>query len=210
VDAPPPRARYRPDGPIAARLRRAPDRVANYHDYQYRLTKFYIERCRLQRWRPNGGYIQFMWIDVCPQSWYGVLDHWGCPKVDGAGGALRAFREVGGPMAVLLGIAADGLDVWVVNDLLCGAPGATLNWSVLGCDGRRETGTVMVDVPPDGLVRAARLDYRREHVAGVGLSLSGPEPQPLAANRYDDIADHPAPDGYPGVVEHEVGVRGMP
>ncbi|OZM77900.1 glycoside hydrolase family 2 protein [Pseudonocardia sp. MH-G8] len=210
VDAPPPRARYGSDGPIAARLRREPDRVTDHHDYQYRLTKFYIERCRLERWRPNGGYIQFMWIDACPQSWYGVLDHWGCPKVDGAGGALRAFREVGRPVAVLLDVTADGLDVRVVNDLLRGLPGATLSWSVLCHDGRRETDAVTLDVPPDGMVRAARLPHHREHVAAVGLSLTASDSEPLADNHYDDIVDQPAPAGYPGVVEHELGVRLMP
>jgi hypothetical protein len=123
---------------------------------------------------------------------------------------LRAFREAGRPVAVLLDVTADGLDVWVVNDLLRGMPGATLNWSVHCRDGRRETGAVMVDVPPDGMVRAARLSHHREHVAAIGLSLTASDSEPLAVNHYDDIADHPAPAGYPGVVEHELGVRLMP
>jgi hypothetical protein len=209
VDAPPARARGDVGRALDRTLRRAPERTAEHHSYAYHLTKFYIERCRLQRWQPNGGYVQFMWIDVSPQSWYGAYDYWGCPKVDGRGGAHRAFREVGQPMAVLLRAAPGGLEVWVVNDFAHGVPGATASWTVVRCDGTRDVGAVVVDIPPDGLVRAACLEQAPDGVAAVWLSLTSAGSDPLATNRYDDLVDHLPPEGYPGTVSHEIGARDM-
>jgi len=62
--------------------------VAELHDYQYRLLKYYIEHYRIQKYSPNAGYFQFMWIDLSPQSFYGIYDYWGNAKTEGLGGGF--------------------------------------------------------------------------------------------------------------------------
>jgi len=36
--------------------------------YQYRLLKYFIEHYRMMKYRPNSGYFQFLFTDICPQS----------------------------------------------------------------------------------------------------------------------------------------------
>jgi beta-mannosidase len=93
VDAPPSADSARLVPRIAERLKEVLPRVAELHDYQYRLIKYYVEHYRIQKYTPNSGYFLFMWIDFCPQSFYGIYDYWGRPKAEGIGGGLRALAR---------------------------------------------------------------------------------------------------------------------
>ena len=98
-------------------LRDVLPRVAELHDYQYRLIKYYIEHYRIQKYAPNAGYFQFMWIDFCPQSFYGIYDYWGRPKSEGIGGGLRALEESNQPVGIFLEYKDAPLAIHAVNDL---------------------------------------------------------------------------------------------
>ena len=60
VDAPPVPSQARLVPEIASRLRDVLPRVAQLHDYQYHLLKYYMEHYRMQKYAPCGGYFQFM------------------------------------------------------------------------------------------------------------------------------------------------------
>ena len=93
VDAPPDPASARLVPRMAERLRDVLPRVAELHDYQYYLLKYYIEHYRMQKYAPNSGYFLFMWIDFSPQSFYGVYDYWGVPKALGIGGGCEPWKK---------------------------------------------------------------------------------------------------------------------
>lgn len=65
---------------LLRRLAGIEDTIGDIQDYQYHLTKYFIEHYRMQKYAPNGGYIQFLFNDLCPQSFYGLYDWWGWPK----------------------------------------------------------------------------------------------------------------------------------
>lgn len=87
--------------------------LSGYQEYQYRLLNYYIDHYRAQKYRPCSGCIQFMFIDLCPQSFYGVLDFYGVPK-RGYYAMLEAFQ----PLSLLAQQTAEGFQILLVNDLL--------------------------------------------------------------------------------------------
>lgn len=87
------------------------ERMAEIQNYQYKLLKYYTEHYRRQRFAPCSAYFQFMFIDLCPQSFYGILDWWGIPKI-----SYQAFLESNQPTAVLAFPEQEQIHVMLVND----------------------------------------------------------------------------------------------
>jgi beta-mannosidase len=210
-DAPPAAERARAVPEIAARLEAVLPRVAEIHDYQYHLTKYFIEHYRRQKYDPCAGYFQFMWIDLSPQSFYGIYDWWGLPKSDGIGGGLRALEESNQPLAVLMDCEARPAPVWVVNDTLDDVGECRVAWTVLDArGGLAGLGSLTVAVGPDCRVRAgeANLPTNAEDCREITLALYGPTGTILAQNRYrDPVTQPPHPEGHPQRMDHELGMR---
>jgi beta-mannosidase len=194
---------------LRRRVSRLAPRMAELHDYQYNLVKYYIQRARLQRFGPCAGYFQFMLIDLAPQSYYGLYDYWGIPKVEGGGGGLRALAEVNHPVAVLVSVEESETAIWVVNDLATPWGDCTLEYS-LAADGTEPvSGLVTVAVGANSLVQAITWPASTEQRGGcLAVSLTGPDGRLLASNRCDSLGvPQPRPAGYPGEIDHEIGMR---
>ena len=85
-----------------------------------------------QKYAPNAGYFQFMWIDFCPQSFYGIYDYWGRPKAEGIGGGLRALEESNQPVGIFLEYQDVPRALHAVNDLSADLGDCTAEWTVTG------------------------------------------------------------------------------
>jgi beta-galactosidase/beta-glucuronidase len=210
-DAPPSAEQVRQVPEITERLARVLPHVAELHNYQYRLTKHYIEHYRVQKYDPCSGYFQFMWIDLCPQSFYGIYDWWGLPKAEGLGGGLRALKESNMPVAVFLANEQRPVTLWVVNDTLDDLGECSLDWLVKGDDDTiAGSGETAVRIDPDSRVRAGdlALPLSPEDCREVTLTLRDPNGTVLAWNLYTDPFKHPPhPEGHPHRVDHEIGIR---
>jgi beta-mannosidase len=72
ADVPPSAESLRSAPELARRLAPLNREIPNLHSYQYRLLKYQIEYVRIMKYAPCAGFFQFMWIDLCPESFYGV------------------------------------------------------------------------------------------------------------------------------------------
>jgi len=187
------------------RLRPMLGGLEQIQEYQYRLTKYYIEHYRAQKAAPNWGYIQFMFIDLSPQSFYGVVDWWGMPKR-----ALDALLESNQPVAVLLEqTATQTSQVLVVNDTNAALGTLTVSVHV------QADGEVVVDEVYEAAVGSStkvvvaplRLDADGRRF-DVQISVRNADSRLVAQNRYQDMFAHPAhPEGHPHRMSHELGMR---
>ena len=175
--------------------------------YQYKLLKYYIEHYRRQKHRPCGGYFQFMFIDLCPQSFYGVLDYWCIPKP-----GWRALEESNQPLAVMAAppLPDSGKCALVIaNDTKMPYSGI-VRWSFLEngepvCCGEQTAAveadglTVLQDViTPPVCTRQTRLC----------LTFSSEEGTLLAQNSYaGPFVELPHIPGHPAEIDSELGVR---
>jgi beta-mannosidase len=211
VDAPPASDSARLVPRMAERLREVLPRVAELHDYQYALLKYYIEHYRMQKYAPNAGYFMFMWIDFCPQSFYGVYDYWGVPKAQGIGGGVRALEESNQPVGIFMEYKDAPVALHVVNDLDQDLGEATAEWTVTKSDGGVvNAGHQTVHLTPDSHARIANLafDVHPDQRYQIALVLRAPDGRELARNLYRDPFHPPAhPQGHPGRMDHELGMR---
>jgi beta-mannosidase len=211
VDAPPSPLHAQLIPEIAGNLTEVLPRVSELHDYQYRLTKYYIEHHRIQKYAPNGGYFQFMWIDLCPQSFYGIYDYWGAPKVEGLGGGLRAFMESGQPVGVFMEYKDTPIALHAVNDTLEDFGEVTAHWRITRGNHELVTeGSRIIHLAPDSRVRISDLSFpvTSVQVYRITLQLVSKDGRVLADNVYEDPFNHPPrPKGYPERMNHELGMR---
>lgn len=174
--------------------------------YQYRLLKYYIEHYRIGKYRPCSGYFQFMFIDLCPQSFYGVYDWWGIPKE-----GLKALEESNQPLGIFMEYRDKPAAIWVVNDLPRQFPECSVEWIVLNEKGAKiASGKSKVDLKEDCSIRVADLSFPVK--AGVSyrvsLFLRDSKGKLLAKNVYNNPFQHPShPEGHPGRMSHEIGMR---
>jgi beta-mannosidase len=196
---------------IADRLAAVVPRISEIHDYAYCLHKYFVEHYRRQKYAPCSGYFQFMWIDLSPQSFYGLHDWWGRPKEEGIGGGLRALEESNQPIAVLLDYEEGPATVWAVNDSLDVLGRCRAEWVVRDDVGATvASGELDVEIAGDALVRAGAIELpdRRPVRVDILLALHGPAGELLARNIYRDPFNAPPhPEGHPGRMDHEMGMR---
>jgi beta-mannosidase len=174
--------------------------------YQYRLLKYYIEHYRVHKYEPNSGYFQFMFIDLCPQSFYGVYDWWGMPKE-----GLKALQESNNPISILMYYKDKPGSVWVVNDLLEAYPEAVVEWLVTDDKGTAvDSGSKNVNITEDSRIKITDLSFEVDDGRNykVCLYLKDSRGRILARNIYNDAFHHPAhPKGHPERMSHETGMR---
>lgn len=211
IDAPPGPESVRLLPQMAERLKDVMPRVAELHDYQYRLIKYYIEHYRIQKYAPNAGYFLFMWIDFCPQSFYGVYDYWGRPKVEGIGGGLRALEESNAPTGIFMEYKDTPVALHAVNDSLVDLGDCAAEWSAMTESGDEVTrGKAPVHLGPDSHARVGSLSFpvKKEVAYQVVLVLRGHDGRELARNVYRDPFHHPPhPEGHPSRIDPELGMR---
>lgn len=207
-DAPGSIANLRKAGKAMARLYQRADIVSEAQEYQYRLLKYYIEHYRAQKYRPCSGYVQFMFIDLSPQSFYGIYDWWGTPKR-----SLDALMESNQPVIGMIEQTAKGTDaVWLINDSLRDLGTVTVSWTVTGADGIAiAQGEQSVACGPDSAHRVAGLSIADDEQAGMvqaAVVVRGSDGEVIATNRYRDMFNHPAHvEGHPTRMTHEYGMR---
>ena len=174
--------------------------------YQYALLKYYTEHYRIQKYAPNSGYVQFLFSDLCPQSFYGLYDFWGLPKA-----GLDAMLESNMPQGIFLKYSRTETDgIFVVNDSLKPLGKATLNWMVTDENGKLlNEGRVEVDVTADCRIKAGDLHLSREEDKHVDVSLIlTVDGQTICTNHYHDLFNIPEHvEGHPSRISHESGMR---
>jgi hypothetical protein len=211
VDAPAGERSLRQVAVIAQRLKPLLPQLGQLHDYQYRLIKYHCEQLRISKYDPCGGYFHFMWIDLCPQSFYGVIDFWGEPKSAGLGGGVRALREANMPLAIIMQHGDLPQALWVVNDRLTALGRCLCEWLVRDQAGTEIVrGEMSLEVPADSRLRICDLqwEFNKDHRYRVDLLLRDAQGVVLAANRYDDACViQERLDGYPTRMDHELGMR---
>jgi beta-mannosidase len=205
-DAPGSVANLATTGKLGERLAGLFPSVSELQHYQYRLLKYYIEHYRAQRFRPNSGYVHFMFIDLCPQSFYGVYDWWGTPKP-----GLRAFEESNQPRAVILEqTASETVAIWFVNDTLTDVGEVHVAWTATD-----EKGVVIANglKAISGTSNAQTLVAPLHLTASLGridldLIATDADGVLVATNAYRGLFDHPPhPAGHPARFSPEFGVR---
>lgn len=206
-DAPPCLETMIRDRAIVKRLNPAKQEIDTIQYYQYRLLKFYIENYRSNKHDPCMGYFQFMFIDLCPQSFYGVYDYYGVEKK-----GLEALLESNQPLAIILREKAGVPILSVVNDTLCSY--SSCRAEVRAFDAGRRIifeSFFILDISPDSILKAGECDGIRPikgNIREIRLVLKDETGKELASNRYDDPFNHPPhPAGHPHRMSHELGMR---
>lgn len=173
--------------------------VPRIQEYQYKLLKYYIEHYRKQKYRPCSGYFQFMFIDLCPQSFYGVYDWWGDPKP-----SLRAIHESNGPIAIMGQPKGNKTEVIVVND----TPDpfeAIVEWRISD-GGIESTGSYQCHCLSDSLMRTALIPAAKG--CGLDLILRNADGTIIARNHYDNaFVEMRHIKGHPLRMDNEYGMR---
>jgi len=206
MDSPPVKENLRRVRKLYDRVGPLENKLPELQEYQYRLLKYVMEEFRLKRYTPCAGYFQFMFIDLCPQSFYGVYDWWGVPKK-----GLRAFEEANRPVALIGRIKNGALEITAVNDLEKPLGGYMLSWTVTDSGGQTIiAGDKYTDIPADGVLYfdPLPLDLTAGGVYRLTLTLADGNGALAALNIYDDMINHPPhPRGHCLRMSHEIGVR---
>lgn len=185
------------------RLHMSDSEVSSIQYYQYRLIKFYIENYRIHKYHNCGGYVQFMFIDLCPQSFYGVYDYYGLPKL-----GLNALLESNQPLLAALECDRRAKALWVISDL--DKPlDATLSYQIVSQNGELvERGAYPVSLAADSALRVCDFEKDLPDDATLILQLRDGDGKLLHENRYTRPLDHPGhPKGHPGRIDAELGMR---
>ena len=189
------------------RLEKLVDDIPKIQEYQYKLLKYYTEHYRIQKYEPCSGYIQFMFIDLCPQSFYGLYDWWGIPKK-----GLQAILESNAPVGAFAK-HKDYLDsLYIVNDTDGALGECELTWIITETlNGELvEKGSVKAEVPADSrvMVKTFEKEYGKGKKWNLTLILSDNSGKCMAKNTYQDICTLLSRvDGHPDRMSHEFGMR---
>lgn len=191
--------------PLYGRLRSITDRIDDIQKYQYMLLKYFISHYRAQRFCPNSGYMQFLFSDMCPQSFYGVYDWWGLPKQ-----GVRALEEVNQPVAVFLHYGKEKIySICVVNDTDTDYGKVTVKLVFNAKRAGQRVYSFDGVLHGDGFLAFAAdaLEYDASDVIDATLTLYKDQ-NVLAHNRNENLFFFPnPPEGYPGRISHELGMR---
>ncbi|MCL1792834.1 MAG: beta-galactosidase [Oscillospiraceae bacterium] len=180
--------------------------IPQIQHYQYRYVKYFIEHYRITKYAPCSGYFQFMFIDLSPQSFYGVYDWYGVPKE-----AQKALEESNQPVGAFMQHKDKPEALWVVNDRDYGL--GTCKLAYIVTDGAKRLvgeGSYELEVGADSVLKVC--DFGFEANPGtkyrVTLTLADKSGDIIAKNIYDDPFGHPPhPKGQPGNASHNFGMR---
>ncbi len=191
---------------LYARLKGFVDRIEEIQDYQYHITKYYIEHYRMQKYSPNAGYGHFLFCDISPNSMYGVYDWYGMPKK-----GLNAVYESNMPIGVFLRFNGEKIHaLYAVND----------NYESINCcklrlvltDSEKKClldNTFSIDLPADDKLLVTddiRYEMPKNRVVNAYLTLEKDGKQ-IAKNHYHDILKMRSTVRIPNLVSHETGLR---
>lgn len=133
---------------------RLADLVRMTQEYQSEINRYYIDRLRSLKFRPNAGILPFMFQDAAPAVSWSVVDYWRQPK-----SSYFALRDAFRPQYALALLEHDAYrvgqtinaPVWVVND---GPEQVGRGWSVRavvrGPYGAEHKGEAMLSQPAGG------------------------------------------------------------
>jgi beta-mannosidase len=104
---------------IDTRSHRLQDLVQKSQAYQADINRYYIDRLRYHKYRPNGGFLNFMFTDSQPGVSWSLVDYWRTPK-----SSYHAYREALAPQYAFCLTPKDHyrrerryrLPLYVVND----------------------------------------------------------------------------------------------
>jgi beta-mannosidase len=65
---------------IDTRSRQLSDLVTRSQHYQSEILRYYVDRLRFYKYRPNGGFLNFMFTDAHPCVSWSLIDYWREPK----------------------------------------------------------------------------------------------------------------------------------
>ncbi len=207
IDALPTLESLKKDVKIFQRLKKLQDNIDKIQHYQYSLLKYFTEHYRMQKYKPCSGYVQFLFCDIGPQSYYGLYDWWGMPKK-----GLQAILESNMPVGIFLKYGKDSLEgVYVVNDKIEDLQDCTVRWTIRNMDGRSiQANEAKVTIGGDSLLKVVDLTNYQAPYPGLSVSLAlfAPNGDLLAKNDYEDVFEMPEHiEGHPSRMSHEYGVR---
>ena len=182
-------------------FRFTPEKYEEIANYQCRLIKYFIEDYRIRKYSHVAGYMQFLYSDPLPQTFYGMVDHWGTPKP-----SFDVMEMSGQKFCAVLEHDTVAKALWAVNDTLQAVTG-TLEVIVTDADGKTHyRRTVPAEMPPDSSTRIADFTEVTEG-SRVVLLLRDSEGKLLNRNVYDNPLVHPAhPHGHPFFINSEIGM----
>jgi len=187
------------------RLAPIADRFGEIGHYQYALLKYYTEHYRMQKYSPNSGYVQFLFNDIGPQSFYGIFDWWGLPKE-----GLDAMLESNMPQGIFLKYDKKPDSIYAVNDSLSSLGKCEVRWNFVDVDGARIIhGERLIDLGPDTIIRVEDLSSCPPLKGRVDVSLILlKEGRIVCSNHYEDFLSMPEHiQGHPSRIDHELGMR---
>lgn len=192
--------------PALKRLEKIVDRFDEIGQYQYKLLKYYTEHYRMQKYAPNSGYVQFLFNDMCPQSFYGIYDWWGLPKA-----GLDAMLESNRPLGVFLKYNRDHVDgIYAVNDDLKALGEVQVRYVLTDAGGEVIADeTRNVELGADDIAHVCKVHCRAEDHEKVNAGLMIiKDGVVLCSNHYEDIFNLPEHvSGHPHRISHELGMR---
>lgn len=181
--------------------------IPKIQDYQYKLLKYYTEHYRIQKYNPCSGYVQFMFIDLCPQSFYGLYDWWGIPKK-----GLQAMLESNAPVGIFAKYR-DTLDgIYAVNDTAKRYEDCEVRWVITETESKKIVveNTVKIQINPDSVQEVAGFEdnFGEGQRWNLYMCITDRDGVCLAQNFYEDIfALAPRVKGHPDRMSHETGMR---
>lgn len=188
---------------IYSRLKKIENQYEKIGNYQYSLLKYYTEHYRMQKYNPNAGYVQFLFSDIAPTSFYGLYDWWGVPKK-----GLEAMLESNMPIGVFLKYRERLDEIYVVNDLPEGIGTCDIFWHVI--NEKRETlekGSCEAEIGKDSIVLIKTFGKRFGDTISVYLTVKKNQ-KVVCSNHYEDLYHMPEHvSGHPGRMSHEFGIR---
>ncbi len=192
--------------PVLKRLAKIEDRLDEIQYYQYKLLKYYTEHYRMQKYAPNSGYVQFLFNDLCPQSFYGIFDWWGLPKA-----GLDAMLESNMPLGLFLKYSKDHIDgIYAVNDDLEALGDVQAQYLFTDENGDViATETFDIELGADSIVHVCDKEFKIGDYKQLNCALllikNG---RVIYSNHYEDIFNMPEHvKGHPHLLNHEVGMR---
>jgi len=204
-DAPPCIENLKMMPPVYSRLEPILEKIPQIQDYQYHLLKYFIEHYRMQKYKPNAGYVQFLFNDMCPQTFYGIYDYWGLPKK-----GLEAVLESNMPLGIFARFKDTLDEIYVVNDYNYALGDCMVSYSIADENGKEVAGeTKEIFIKEDCLVRAWKLDKSicKGRIYNVSLCIEQ-NGKILHQNHYNDIFYMPEhTQGHPTRMSHETGCR---